>query len=174
MKYPVGTKVKAILKEKTKSKYYYYNGIQCGDLYDCETRIIKPAFEITGIVIERKINKITSNRKVRCILTDDGKIYRLNKVKIIEHLNDNFMKITSEELKQLIEIKSKLVQLCENWASKNLEEWQHYCGFDIVSDTVIYINYSYTDYINNTDMCTESGHIRIIIDDLNNIEKYEQ
>ena len=31
------------------------------------------------------------------------------------------MEITSEELRQLIEIKSKLAQLCANWASKNLE-----------------------------------------------------
>lgn len=79
--------------------------------------------------------------------------------------------VTSEELKQLIEIKSKLAQLCENWASKNLEEWQHYCGFDVVNDTVIYINYHYTDFINNTDMCTENGHIRITIDDLNNVKE---
>lgn len=87
MKHPIGTRVKAIVREKTKSKYYYYNGIQCGDLYDCEYCIIKPSFEIIGIIIERKINKSTSNKKVRCILTDEGKMYRLNKVKIIEHLN---------------------------------------------------------------------------------------
>ena len=84
------------------------------------------------------------------------------------------MEITSEELKQLIEIKSKLAQLCENWASKNLDEWQHYVGFDIINDTVIYINYSYTDYINNTDMCIENGYIRITIDDLNNVKEYEK
>ena len=49
------------------------------------------------------------------------------------------LKVTSEELKQLIEIKSKLAQLCENWASKNLEEWQHYYGFDVINNTVIHI-----------------------------------
>lgn len=81
--------------------------------------------------------------------------------------------ITSKELKQVIEINSKLAQLCENWASKNLAEWQYYCGFDIVNDTVIDINYYYTDFINNTDMCTENGYIRITIDDLNSVEYYE-
>ena len=73
MKYPIGTKVKAIIREKIKSKYYYYNGIQCGDLYNCEYHIIKPSFEITDIIIERKINKSTSNKKVRYILTNNEK-----------------------------------------------------------------------------------------------------
>ena len=96
MKHPIGTKVKAIVRENQNLKYYYYNGIQCGDLYDCDYHIIKPSFEITSVIIERKVNESTSNKKVKCILTDVGKMYRLNKVKIIEHLNDNFMKITSE------------------------------------------------------------------------------
>ena len=40
-----------------------------------------------------------------------------------------------------------------------------------MSDTVVYINYHYTDFVNNIDMCTEYGHVRITIDDLNDIKE---
>ena len=53
-KYEIGDKVSATVKEKSKTKYRFYNGIQCGDLYDCETKIISSSFDIVGTISIRK------------------------------------------------------------------------------------------------------------------------
>lgn len=84
------------------------------------------------------------------------------------------MEITSEELKQLIEIKSKLAQLCKNWANKNLENGHYYCGFNLINNSAVCINYCYVKVINNVYVRTENESIRVTVDDLNNIEKYDK
>ena len=53
-KYEIGDKVLATVKEKTKTNYHFYGGIQCGDLCDCETKIISPSFNIEGVVSIRR------------------------------------------------------------------------------------------------------------------------
>ena len=85
-KYNIGDKVSATVKEKSKTKYYFYDGIQCGDLYDCETRIIHPSFDIVGIVTTRKLNKPNSKKLIKVVQTPDGKNYRLDRLTNIQHL----------------------------------------------------------------------------------------
>lgn len=82
-KYNIGDKVSATVKERSKTKYHFYGGIQCGDLYDCETRIISPAFDIVGVIAVR-IKK--TGGKVKIVQTSDGKTYRLNKLTNIQHI----------------------------------------------------------------------------------------
>lgn len=84
------------------------------------------------------------------------------------------MEITSEELRQLIEIKSKLAQLCRNWVNKNLENGHYYYGFNLINDSAVCISYSYIKVINNVCIRLENECIRVTIDELNNIEEYEQ
>ena len=81
------------------------------------------------------------------------------------------MGITSEELKQLIEIKSKLAQLCRNWANKNLENGHYYCGFNLINNSAVCINYSYIKIINNVYIRPENECIRVTIDELNNVKE---
>ena len=38
-KYNIGDKVSATVKEKSKTTYHFYGGIQCGDLYDYRQRL---------------------------------------------------------------------------------------------------------------------------------------
>lgn len=76
-KYNIGDKVSAIVKEKSKTIYYFYGGIQCGDLYDCETKVIHPAFDIIGVIAVR-IKKTSG--KVKIVQTADGKSYRLDRL----------------------------------------------------------------------------------------------
>ena len=82
-KYNIGDKVSATVKEKSKTKYYFYGGIQCGDLYDFETRVIRPAFDIVGVMAVR-IKK--TGGKVKIVQTADGKTYRLDRLTNIQHL----------------------------------------------------------------------------------------
>ena len=83
-KYEIGDKVSATVKEKTKDKYHFYNGIQCGDLYDCETKIISPSFNIVGII---SIRRKKTGGKVKIVQTEDGKNYRLDRLTNIQKLN---------------------------------------------------------------------------------------
>lgn len=85
-KYNIGDKVSAIVKEKTKTKYWFYGGIQCGDLYDCETKIVHPAFPIVGIITTRKLNKPNSKKLIKVVQTTDGKNYRLDSLTNIQKL----------------------------------------------------------------------------------------
>ena len=80
-KYEIGNKVSATVKEKTKTKYNFYNGIQCDDLYDCETKIISPSFNIVGIVY---IRRKKTGGKVKIVQTKDGKTYRLDRLTNIQ------------------------------------------------------------------------------------------
>ena len=82
-KYNIGDRVSATVKERSKTTYHFYGGIQCGDLYDCETRIISPAFDIVGVIAVR-IKK--TGGKVKIVQTADGKTYRLNRLTNIQHL----------------------------------------------------------------------------------------
>lgn len=82
-KYNIGDKVSATVKEKSKTKYYFYGGFQCGDLYDCETRIIHPAFDIVGVIAVR-IKK--TGGKVKIVQTANGKTYRLDRLTNIQRI----------------------------------------------------------------------------------------
>lgn len=82
-KYVEGIKVSATVKERSKTKYTFYGGIQCGDLYDFETRIISPEFDIVGKVVIR-IKK--TGGKVRYVQTESGKKYSFNRLKNIRIL----------------------------------------------------------------------------------------
>ena len=83
-KYEIGDKVSATVKEKTKTKYHFYDGIQCEDLYDCETKIISPSFNIVGII---SIRRKKTGGKVKIVQTEDGKNYRLDRLTNIQKLN---------------------------------------------------------------------------------------
>ena len=72
--------------------------------------------------------------------------------------------ITIEEIKKYSQTNHMLTILCNLWASKNLEDWQHYQGWNLGKD-VIYITYSYTDYYCNTDMVTEFDDISIPLEE---------
>ena len=85
-KYNIGDKVSATVKERSKTTYHFYGGIQCGDLYDCETRVIHPAFDIVGIITTRKLNKPNSKKLIKVVQTPDGKNYRLDRLTNIKHL----------------------------------------------------------------------------------------
>ena len=76
-KYEIGDKVSATVKEKSKTKYRFYNGIQCGDLYDCETKIISSSFDIVGTI---SIRKKKTGGKVKIVQTEEGKNYRLDRL----------------------------------------------------------------------------------------------
>lgn len=82
-KYNIGDKVSATVKERSKTTYHFYGGIQCGDLYDCETRIISPAFDIVGVIAVR-IKK--TGGKVKIVQASNGKTYRLNRLTNIQHI----------------------------------------------------------------------------------------
>ena len=84
-KYEIGSRVTATVREKSKTKYHFYGGIQCGDLYDCETRVIRPAFDITGVISVR-IKK--TGGKVKIVQTEDGKSYRLDRLTNINVLQE--------------------------------------------------------------------------------------
>jgi hypothetical protein len=76
--------------------------------------------------------------------------------------------MTKEDLKNYIRIKNELKYLCSKWASSNLEEWQHYQGYDI-KDEFIVINYTYIDYWSNVDNTySEWDSIKVSIDDIIN------
>ena len=86
-KYNIGDKVTATVKEKSKTKYHFYGGIQCGDLYNAETKIIRPAFNIQGIITTR--TKKTGG-KIKVVQTVDGKNYRidsLTNIQIVKNLD---------------------------------------------------------------------------------------
>lgn len=51
--------------------------MQCGDLFDCETRVIHPSFDITGVI---SIRRKKTGGKVKIVETADGKNYRLDKL----------------------------------------------------------------------------------------------
>ena len=77
VKYEIGDKVSAIVKEKTKTTYNFYGGMQCDDLCDCTTRVVRPAFNIVGVV---SIRRKKTGGKVKIVETADGKNYRLDKL----------------------------------------------------------------------------------------------
>lgn len=72
--------------------------------------------------------------------------------------------ITIEEIRKYEQTHYTLTKLCVLWASKNLADWQHYQGWNLIKD-VIYITYSYTDYYCNTEMITEFDDISIPLDE---------
>lgn len=77
MGFQIGERIKATVKEKTKTTYKFYGGMQCGDLFDCETRIIHPSFNIIGVI---SIRRKKTGGKVKIVETADGKNYRLDKL----------------------------------------------------------------------------------------------
>lgn len=77
MGFQIGERVKATVKEKTKTTYKFYGGMQCGDLFDCETRVIHPSFDIIGVI---SIRRKKTGGKVKIVETADGKNYRLDKL----------------------------------------------------------------------------------------------
>ena len=87
-KYEIGSRVTATVREKSKTKYHFYGGIQCGDLYDCETRVIRPAFDITGVITTRKKNREGCTKRIKVVQTADGKMYRLDRLTNINVLQE--------------------------------------------------------------------------------------
>lgn len=77
MGFQIGERVKATVKEKTKTTYKFYGGMQCGDLFDCETRVIHPSFDIIGVI---SVRRKKTGGKVKIVETADGKNYRLDKL----------------------------------------------------------------------------------------------
>lgn len=77
MGFQIGERIKATVKEKTKTTYKFYGGMQCGDLFDCETRVIHPPFDIIGVI---SIRRKKTGGKVKIVETADGKNYRLDKL----------------------------------------------------------------------------------------------
>ena len=77
MGFQIGEKIKATVKEKTKTTYKFYSGMQCGDLFDCETKVIHPSFDIIGVI---SIRRKKTGGKVKIVETADGKNYRLDKL----------------------------------------------------------------------------------------------
>lgn len=77
MGFQIGERVKATVKEKTKTTYKFYGGMQCGDLFDCETMVIHPSFDIIGVI---SIRRKKTGGKVKIVETADGKNYRLDKL----------------------------------------------------------------------------------------------
>ena len=77
MGFQIGEKIKATVKEKTKTTYKFYGGMQCGDLFDCETRVIHPSFAIIGVI---SVRRKKTGGKVKIVETADGKNYRLDKL----------------------------------------------------------------------------------------------
>ena len=74
--------------------------------------------------------------------------------------------MTKEDLKHYVETKALLTRLCKEWAKDNLEDWQHYSGFEITNDLNIVITYTYSNFWNNTEYYTECDSIRITLEDL--------
>lgn len=70
--------------------------------------------------------------------------------------------ITKNDIKIYLEVKEKLTKLCKKWAKYNLEDWQHYSGFEITDDGDISIGYTYSDY----EYHTEYDSIKITLEDL--------
>jgi hypothetical protein len=85
-KYNIGDKVSATVKEKSKTTYHFYGGIQYDDLCDWETRIIHPAFNIVGVITTRKKNRPGCTKQIKCVQTADGKMYRLDRLTNIQHI----------------------------------------------------------------------------------------
>lgn len=77
MGFQIGERIKATVKEKTKTTYKFYGGMQCGDLFDCETKVIHPPFDIIGVI---SIRRKKTGGKVKIVETADGKNYRLDKL----------------------------------------------------------------------------------------------
>lgn len=77
MGFQIGEKIKATVKEKTKTTYKFYGGMQCGDLFDCETKVIHPSFDIIGVI---SIRRKKTGGKIKIVETADGKNYRLDKL----------------------------------------------------------------------------------------------
>ena len=82
-KFEIGDKVSATVKERTKTKYYFYGGIQCGDIFDFETRVVSPSFDIVGIISFRR--KKTGG-KVKIVQTESGKAYRWDRLTNIKKI----------------------------------------------------------------------------------------
>ena len=70
--------------------------------------------------------------------------------------------ITKNDIEIYLEVKEKLTKLCKKWAKDNLEDWQHYSGFEITDDGDISIGYTYSDY----EYHTEFDSIKITLEDL--------
>ena len=83
MGFQIGERVKATVKEKTKTTYKFYGGMQCGDLFDCETKVIHPSFDIIGVI---SVRRKKTGGKVKIVETADGKNYRLDKLSNIVKL----------------------------------------------------------------------------------------
>ena len=64
--------------------------------------------------------------------------------------------ITIEQLEQHKQIEIELSKVCAEWAKQKLEDWQHYCGFDVKNEYII-IKYSYNDIVNNIEYETCYG-----------------
>lgn len=70
--------------------------------------------------------------------------------------------ITKNDIEIYLEVKEKLTKLCKKWAKDNLEDWQHYSGFEITDDGDISIGYTYSNYAYHT----EFDSIKITLEDL--------
>ena len=64
--------------------------------------------------------------------------------------------------------------LVKVYADKNLEEWQHFSGWNFIDNGKnIQINYSYEDFWSNTECYTEFGSITVpLIDVLKVMDEY--
>ena len=57
--------------------------------------------------------------------------------------------------------------LVKVYADKNLEDWQHFSGWNFVNGgRDIKINYSYEDFWSNTEYYTEFGSITVSLEDI--------
>ena len=81
-----GTKIKAVVPAKYKTTYSFGKVLQTDDIYG-ETKLIKNEQIVEGVVYVRpliKNGKEHPTKKVKCLLTSDGKLYRFDKLKNIQ------------------------------------------------------------------------------------------
>ena len=70
--------------------------------------------------------------------------------------------MTKKDIQNYLRIKKELSQSIKKWAKDNLEDWQHYSGFEITDDGNISISYTYSDYAYHT----EFDSTKITLEDL--------
>lgn len=79
-------------------------------------------------------------------------------------------KLTVETLKEFkdnyIRICKEIGQLCEKYFVNNMQDWQHYIGWEFAGDDKIRLDYSYEDFWCNTEMCTEWDSTTVTYEEL--------
>ena len=74
--------------------------------------------------------------------------------------------ITIEDIETHIKVEKELSVIVEKWANKNLEDWQSYCGYHLLSANRIGVEYLYEDFYSNTETYTEHDTIYVPIEEI--------